>query len=319
MSLNSQGIDAIWKIGKYSVLKKMANKLGLTIRELPKTHKLYQKINDELKRDKTNRFKTAKFMPVVEVVNLPKVDPKDKYFQIIIIRNTPTLFDVATKRKTAKNAYCIVIFGGLHQPTKKLNSEAIKIISKFQKAKAFKLYRVDFAKDIKDPKPIDQEGLKAFKERFKPYSSAWVVHAQKNAKAYYTSYYINDVKHRSIDTILYYDKYNKSVQKKERVSFEDRHWKRLEVVLIFDVTRPKSLNFIDYINSNEFLNDFLDLEEMAKNAKIKKYSNDYLEYQINSLIDNRFMNNKQSRKQFNLSEALEHFNKSEFRRYVLPI
>ena len=319
MSPNSQGIDTIQLIARYKAVKKMANKLGLTIEPMAKSHKHYKKLTKEMDADNTARRNKSNFNPIIEVIKLPKVDPKDKYLQIIFIRNSLTLFNIATTKQKAKNFYCMVVFSGLHQPTKKINSEAMKIISKFLKRKTFKLYRLDIAKDVKDPKPIDKEGIKAFKERFKPYSNGWVVIPQKNSKTYFTSYYINHVKHRSINTILYYDKYNKSMQKKENIPFKNRHWKRLEVVLVFDVTRPKSLNFMDYINSNEFLNEFLDLEEMAKNAKIKKYSNDYLEYQINSLIDNRFMNNRQSRKQFNLSEALEHFNKSEFRRYVLPI
>jgi len=319
MSPNSQGIDTIGTIKASKTVFKMVEEMGLIKRPMPMSHKRYEKIHEEIEAEHKQRRNKEKFTPIIYTVNLPKVDPKDKYLQIVIILNTPILWDISSKKKKAKNFYCMVVFSGLHQPTKKINSEAMKIISKFLKRKTFILHRLDIAKDIIDPKPIDKEGLKAFKERFKPYSNGWVVLPQKNSKTYFTSYYINHVKHRSIFTILYYDKYNKSIQKKENVNFKNRHWKRLEVRLIFDVSRPKSLNFMDYINSNEFLNDFLDLEEMAKNAKIKKYSNDYLEYQINSLIDNRFMNNKQSRKQFNLSEALEHFNKSEFRRYVLPI
>jgi len=320
MSPHSQGIDTVQLIAKYEVFKKMADKLGLTMRPMAKRHELYAKLADEVKADSKQRRNKEGFTPIVEIINLPKVDPKDKYFQIVIIRNSLSLLDIATQKKKAKDFYCMVTFAGLHQPTKKLSSEAIKIISKFLKRKAFKLHRVDFAKDIKDPTPIDQEGIKAFKERFKPYSNGWVIHAQKNSKTYYTSYYINNVKHRSIDTILYYDKYNKSVQKKENVTFKDRHWKRLEVVLKFDVTRPKSLNFVDYINSNEFLNDFSDLEVMARGANIKKYSNDYLEYQITSFLDNRFLNSSKNRKQFNLNEALKFFNESESKRkYLLLI
>ena len=324
-SPHSQGIDTIQTIPRYEVLKKMAEKMGLTIEPMPKSNKYWKTVNDEVKADVKTRLMVDKFTPIIEVIKLPKVNPKDKSLYISIVRNIPILFDVATKRKTSKDAYCLVTFAGLHQPQKKIKSEAMKIISKFLKRKAFKLHRVDFVKDIKDPKPIDKEGLKAFKERCEPYSKSWVILPQKNKtkeeklKTFHTSYYINNIKHRSINKIIYYDKYNKSVQKKENVSFLDCHWKRLEVVLKFDVTRPNSHNFMDYINSMDFEEDFSDLESMAKNAKIKKYSNDYLEYQINSFIDNRFFNNKQSKKQFNISEALEHFNKSEFIRYVLPI
>lgn len=304
---NSQGIDTIQLIAKYEAVKNMIDRMGLTMQPMAKGHKLYENLNKEIEADKTRRLKVDTFKPIIEIINLPKVNPKDKSLYISIIRNTPTLFDVATKRKRAKDSFCLITFSGLHQPQKNINSEAMKIVSKFLKRKAFKLHRVDIAKDIKDPTPIDKEGLKGFKERFKPYSNDWL----NNTKIYHTSYYINNVKHRSINTILYYDKYNKSIQNKEKVSLYNCHWKRLEVVLKFDVTLKNSFNFINYINSMDFLDDFSDLETMAKNAKIKKYSNDYLEYQITSFLDNRFMNNKQSKKQFNLNEALELFKQSE--------
>ena len=40
-------------------------------------------------------------------------------------------------------------------------------------------------------------------------------------------------------------------------------------------------------------------------------------YQINSFLDNRVMNNTQSKKQFNSKDSLERFNKSEFKPYKI--
>ena len=308
----SQGIDTIQLIAKYEVFKKIAEKMGLTLEPLADSHKRYIKLNKENRADqeRNRRLKTEKFKPLIEVIKLPKVNPKDKDLYISITRNTPLLFDVATKRKTSKDTFCLVTFAGLHQPTKRINSEAVKIISKFLKRKAFKVYRVDIAKDIKEPIPINKEGIKAFKERFNLYSNHGVTLEK-------TSYYINKIEHKRINTIIYYDKYRKATQKKEKVSPKDKNWKRLEVVLKFDVTEPNSHNFMSYINSMDFLDDFSDLEAMAKSAKIEKYSNDYLIYQLNSFIDNRFVNNVKSKEQFNSKKALNHFKNSDFRRYVL--
>ncbi len=322
---NSQGLDTIELIAKYEVFKKMAEKMGLKIQPMAKGHKLYAKLINEIDKEGKARRNKSRFMPIVEVINLPKVSPKDKYLQIVIIKNTPLLFDIATHHKKAKDTYCLISFAGLHQPTKKINSEAMKIISKFLKRKAFKLHRADIATDLQNPRPIDKEGLKAFKEQFKPYSKHWVILPQKNnakeekLKTFHTSYYINNLKYGNIVKILYYDKYNKATQKKENVTFKDRHWKRLEIILTFDVTKSKSYSFIEYIKSMEFLEDFENIEEVAKSENIKNYSNNYLLYQLNSLIDNRFLNNRESKKQFNSTETLKFFNESEFRRYVLPI
>ena len=319
MSPNSQGIDTIQLIVKYAVFKKMADKMGLTIQPMGKAHKLYKKLNDEVEADSKARRNKSSFKPIVERIQLPKVNPMDKYLQIVITRNTPLLFRVATHHKKSKDTYCLITFAGLHQPTKKISSDAIKIVSKFLKRKAFKLYSLDIAKDVLDPRPIDKEGLEAFKECFKAYSNDYTILPKKSKNIYLTSYYFNVVFHRSISRIIYYDKYNKSTQNKEEVSFKNRHWKRLEVTLTFDVTRPNSVNFMEYINSMDFLNDFSDIEEMAKGAKIKKYSNDYLEYQLNSFIDNRSLNNVKSKQQFNSKLALNHFKNSDFTRFVLPL
>ena len=309
---NSQGLDTIELIAKYEVFKKMAEKMGLKIQPMAKGHKLYAKLINEIDKEGKARRNKSRFMPIVEVINLPKVSPKDKYLQIVIIKNTPLLFDIATHHKKAKDTYCLISFAGLHQPTKKINSKAMKIISKFLKRKAFKLHRADIAQDIKDPRPINKEGVKAFKERFKSVSSCGVI-------LYLDSYYINSIERFKKMSINYYDKSKKAKEQKEKIPKTWSHWKRLEIRLTFDVTKPKSYSFMEYIKSMEFLEDFENIEEVAKSANIKNYSRDYLLYQLNSLIDNHFLNNRESKKQFNSTETLKFFNESEFRRYVLPI
>ena len=312
MSPSSQGIDTIQLIAKYATVKKMADKLGLTMQPMRENHKLYEKIADEVEADTTKRLKVDKFTPIIEVIVLPKVEPKDKALYISIIRNTPILFNIADARKTKKDSYCMVTFAGLHQPTKKINSEAIKIISKFLKRKTFKVYRVDFAKDTKESEPIDKKSLKGFRKRFKAFSSCRVIN-------HHNSFYIDRIEKREDIKINLYDKYKKALDRKEKVSKHWKHWKRFEVILSFDVTNQNSLSFIEYLNSMNFLNDFSDIEDIAKLVKIKEHRNDYLEYQISSFIDNRVMNNRESRKQFNLTKALKRFEESEFKPYLLPI
>ena len=53
--LNNQGIDTIQLIARYEAFKKMADKLGLTIEPMAKSHKLYKKIVIELKEDSKKR------------------------------------------------------------------------------------------------------------------------------------------------------------------------------------------------------------------------------------------------------------------------
>ena len=311
---HGQGIDTIQQIAKYETFKKMADRLGLTIEPMPQSHPLYKKIADEFKADTKRRLKVAKFMPIVEVIKLPKVDPKDKALYISIVRNTPTLWDIGDSRKTRKDAYCLITFAGLHQPTKKIESEAMKHISKILKRKAFKLYSLDIAIDTKDHRAITNNRKETFKSNLMPYSKQGVI-----IKG--SSLYINNLEHHSISRIIYYDKYLKQLnqQKKEIITDDLNQWKRLEITLTFDVTKKENKGFTHYIDSINFIDDLYEVEAVAKLAGIENYDNDFLVYQLNSFIDNRTMNNHESQKQFNSVEALDRFKQSEFRRYLLPM
>jgi len=307
------GIDNIELIAKYDVFKKMADTLGLTIKPMPTTHKIYERIDYEMKADKTKRLKSKDFTPIVEVIQLPKVG-KAKALYITVIRKIPTLFDVATHHKKAKDTFCLVLFAGLHQPTKKIDSEAMKIVSKFTKRKAFTLHSLDLAIDTTDHRSISSKRKGTFKDDLMPYSKHGVI-----SKG--SSLYINNLDHPSISRILYYDKYLKQLnqQKKEIIGNDLRAWKRLEVTLTFDVTQKHNKGFTHYIESLNFVDDLYEVQAIATKAGIKSYESDYLTYQLNSLIDNRFMNNHESKKQFNSVESLERFKVSDFRRYLLAI
>jgi len=310
---NQIGIDNIELIAKYDVFKKMAEKMGLTLKPMPHNHKIHERIDYEMKQDKTTRLKSDKFMPIVEVIQLPKVG-KDKPLYITIIRNIPTLFDVATHHKKAKDTFCLVLFAGLHQPSKKISSEAMQIISRFVKRKAFSLRSIDLAIDTTDDRSITYKRKGAFKDDLMPYSKHDVI-----SKG--SSLYINNLDHPSISRVLYYDKYLKQLnqQKKEIIGNDLRAWKRLEITLTFDVTQTYNKGFIHYIEGLNFVDDLYEVADVARLAGIKSYLNDYLTYQLNSLLDNRFMNNKESKSQFNSVESLERFKQSDFRRYLLAI
>ena len=210
--LGNQGIDSIQLIAKYEVLKKMAEKMGLTLEPMAKGHKLYETLNKELETDSKRRLKADDFKPMIEVIKLPKVNPKDKDLYISIVRNTPTLFDVAKHHKKAKDSYCLITFAGLHQPSKKIESEAIKIISRFLKRKAFKRYRVDIATDTLDSKPIDKDHQKGFKGDLMPFSK----HGVNLEKS---SYYINriePIEGLNMSKINFYDKYKKQLDQQKK-------------------------------------------------------------------------------------------------------
>jgi len=310
------GIDTIRLTPIYSTLIKVIEKMGLEAVKASTNSPVSRtitKLLKEAKQDTTKRYNVEKFSPIVEVVKLTKGKSVSNY--MIIIRNTPLLFDLATHHKKAKDTFCMVVFTGLHQPTKKIESEAISLMSKFLKRKTFKLHSVDIAIDTTDPQAINEANQATFRDNLMPVSKHGVIREG-------STYYLNNIEdHGAMSRIAYYDKYQKQTQyhKQGGISNDLRAWKRLEVTLTFDVTQSKPKNFTDYIESYDFIEDLERVDEVARLANIRGFDRDYLLYQLNSLIDNRFLNNRESQQQFNSVEALERFKSSDFRRYILPV
>jgi len=309
---NHQGIDTIRLVAKYDTVAKLCQRLGLDL-TTPKSNTPLSNKLIELNQlsDPSTRYKQDDFKPTLEVVKLSKGKALSNL--MTITRNTPFLHDHATQQKKAKGTYCMIEFAGLHQPTTYIHKEAIGLISKFLKRKAFKVYSVDVAIDTKDKQPINYKR----KLDVNPVKQ----HKLKKVVSHGSSIYINNPKSQNIGRVLYYDKHHKeTVHHKKSLSPSLREWKRLEVTIIpyTDLT-PKRVNFIDYINSPHFLDAMADVQQIAHKQKIRAYDDTYLTYQLNSFIDNRVMNNKESKKRFNSKESIERFRQSDFRRYTLAL
>jgi len=310
------GIDTVQLIANYKTVVKLVERMGLSVTTASKNSPVSRTIASiENIQDHNQRYKTHNFKAISEVVKLSKGQSVSNY--MMITKNIPLLFDHATHHKKAKDTFCLITFTGLHQPNSKINSEAMKLASKFLKRKTFKRVNIDIAIDTQEDKqPIKYSRKEPFKTDLMPYSKNGVIIPPNGA----TSLYINNVSHASMGRILYYDKYLKEKNYlKREVHHELKNWKRLEVTLTFDVTEKQNKGFTQYIEGLNFLDDFYSIDEVIKKVGIKDYGSDYLIMQINSLLDNRFMNNHESKEQFNSVESLERFINSDFRRYTLAI
>jgi len=184
---NQMGIDTIRLTPVYRTFIKVLDRMDLEAIQAPSNSPVSEtirKIKKDAKRDFKKRYKVEKFNPVVEVVKLTKGKSVSNY--MIIIRNTPLLFDLATHHKKAKDTFCMVVFTGLHQPTKKVESEAMKIISKFTKRKSFKLHSLDIAIDTTDHQAITYKRKESFKEQLAPYSKHGVISKGSSVYKYLT-------------------------------------------------------------------------------------------------------------------------------------
>lgn len=309
---NSQGIDTIRLIAKHEVILRLLERMGLEVHTAKKNTPLSQKLKDILSlqsKDKTTRYNSDEHKPTLQYTKLAKGKALNNY--MTIARNTPLLFDYAKHHKKAKNTYCMIEFAGLHQPTSHIDKEVIKLISKILKYKAFKVHSIDIATDTTDKKPID------YKRKTKSKTSKEL--KEKGVILQGSSLYTNKPNKEDLGRVLFYDKYNKETKHhKKRLALSLKHWKRLEITIKPNIyERDTRKGFIDYINNEAFFSALTDIEEVAKEYKVKSYNNNYLIYQLNSFIDNRVMNNNESKKRFNSIESVERFKVSDFRRYVL--
>lgn len=299
----SQGIDTVSVVGNYEVLKnilKRENRELSTVKSNTPLTPYIKSIEKSLKLDNKTRYKKEGCKLSFEYVKIAKGRGLSSY--MLVIQNTSFLFDYATENKKKKDFYCMVVFTGLHQPSKNIHNDSIKYISNFLKRKSFKTFNIDIATDYQEKKQTKQE-------------------YNKNYKGFYnykdSSIYYNQVSIKNIDKVIIYDKYKKQkTYHKQNIPIEFSNWKRLEIKY-----RPKKneklQNFYNVIQSEEFFITLDEVEKINSNFKVEEINSDYLIYQLNSLLDKRIINNKESKKQFNSREALERFKSSEFRRFTM--
>lgn len=307
---NNKGIDTISQIANYQTVLNILHKNNMTIENNIKHTPIMPyigKIQEQLTYDNKTRYKINDFKPIIKYSKISRGVGLSNY--IIIIQNTPTLFDYATSQKKAKDFYCMVIYTGLHQPSKTISNESIKFISKMLKRKAFKVHSLEVSTDFIDNKPINYKRKDEVKKALKNETDS------QNYIITGNSLYCNSTKHQAIKKILIYDKYIKQkIYHKQLINSNLNGWKRLEIEL-----RPiKKLDFNSYIKSNEFKKDSLGIYDLISNKlNISNIENSYLNYQINTILDNRTMNNKNSLKQYNSKDSLTRFKMSEFKPYMI--
>jgi hypothetical protein len=306
---NNKGIDTISQIANYKTVLSILDKNNMTIDDNIKHTPIapyINKIQEQLIYDNKTRYKINNFKPVIKYSKISKGAGLSNY--IIIIQNIPTLFDYATSQKKAKDFYCMVIYTGLHQPTKNISNESIKFISKMLKRKSFKINSVEISSDFIDNKPINYKRKDEVKQALKRDTDPKSYIIMKN------SLYCNSTKHQTIKKVLIYDKYIKQLHQKQLIKDNLNGWKRLEI----EIKPTKRQDFNSYIKSDEFKKDSLGIYDTISNRlNISNIDNSYLNYQINSILDNRTMNNKNSLKQYNSKDSLTRFKMSEFKPYMI--
>lgn len=307
---NNRGIDTISQIANYKTVLNILEKNNITLEDNIKHTPISPyigKIQDQINYDNKTRYKTDTYKPIIKYCKISKGIGLSNY--LIIIQNIPALFDYATQKKKAKDFYCMLIHTGLHQPTKTISNESIKAVSTMLKRKSFKVYDMDISFDFIEHKSIDYKRKDEVKKALKSDTdiSSYIVTGG--------SLYCNSMKHQTVKKILIYDKYIKQkIYHKQLIHENLNGWKRLEIKI-----KPTDLkaDFKSFIRSEDFTNSLSIYDLIADKLNICEMDNTYLNYQISSILDNRILNNKKSKTQYNSKENLTRFKMSDFKPYTV--
>ncbi len=313
-----QGIDTIELMAKYKAVNNpkpvkkervgMVQTLGLEPVKTLKGTPVYEEVKRIRSRSKKDGLKA-----VVEVFKLSKGRSLSSY--VMCIRNVSKTLHYDRVHKKSLNTHCLLVFAGLHQPTKRLHSETMRNIKRFTERKSFYVSSLEIASDVTDQRSINSTRKESFKKLLGSHSKLGVI-----SKG--SSLYLNKPQGLGrVSKVLLYDKYLKHTKvQKQELAPSLKAWKRVEVVISFNLSKKENRSsFKNYVNGQEFIEDLETTNKIVKKLKYKEVNYDYLNYQLNSLLDARVMNNKESIKQFNSVEALARFEQSNHRVYALEL
>lgn len=173
---------------------------------------------------------------------------------ILFLENNKELHDIARKNKKKLDYYVMIIFAGLHQPSKDIESSVFKALAQF--VRRFKTYSFDLAYDFDSERNIDYKLKEWLGSNTKQWSGGKVISV---GKSLYANHILESSRYYNLGRILLYDKYYKQKHyHKEKIPDEFQKWKRLE--LTFNL-RAKFLEQIE----NESINEAIAvLNDMAR-------------------------------------------------------
>lgn len=248
----STGIDSYRFVIPKSVALGFLKKLGLytKLRVTTRNKQVQIYCKDKFKSLKSEN---PKYPFKVRYINL-KRGVKSLSNTILFLENSRELHDIARKNKKKLDYYVMIIFAGLHQPSKDIQSCVFKALAQF--VRRFKTYSFDLAYDFDSERNIDYKLKEWLGTNTKQWSGGQIISV---GKSLYANNILDSTHYYNLSRILLYDKYYKQKHyHKEKIPDEFQKWKRLE--LTFNL-RAK---FLDQIE-NESINEAIAvLNDMAR-------------------------------------------------------
>lgn len=251
------------------------------------------KIKDRLRqitRNKTiKQYATDKFKNQQPLIMPRGLEYKIRYLNfkrgaeclsnaMIVIENSNELNDLCKKRKKQYGFYVMVVFAGLHQPSRDVSKLTYQILGRF--LRRFKPYEYDVAVDFMiDDFAQKQMSKRQFKKLIKKFGSKVFEHKG--------TLYVNDCRKRfcGLSKICVYDKYQKQkYYHKQNISQKYQRWGRIE--LTFKL-HEKFLDIIENETYKEYLLILDEIKDSITASGILSMNNDFFLTQMDFFKDNR--------------------------------
>jgi hypothetical protein len=148
--INNKGVDSIGYIIRGENGLKWLKSLGYMELEDYNHTPLKDAIDKRLKREsskasKQNSYQKEDFKPFAKALKYNSEKGLSSY--IVLYGNTQETLKKATRQKKSKDTFMLMEIHGLHQPTKDISVNTMKMLSKIIKRKAFKIHSYDLAGD----------------------------------------------------------------------------------------------------------------------------------------------------------------------------
>ncbi|MDO7252789.1 hypothetical protein [Helicobacter cappadocius] len=190
------------------------------IRKSTRNIQIHEYVSQKFKSQKTHH---PKHPFDVKYINLKRGN-KSLSNTILLISNSITCHQYSKANKKGYEHYVEVVFAGLHQPSKNIDSYVFKALKAF--LKRFKTHSLDLASDF------DYKGhLRDLLKQTGALNAYMAIGARSRNEG--DSIYINEtIRKHGLRKILLYDKYKKQkFYHKENIQPDFIHWKRCEIVL----------------------------------------------------------------------------------------
>ncbi|PAF44146.1 hypothetical protein [Helicobacter sp. 11S02629-2] len=241
----SLGLDTqVFVTSKYKLckmLKKMAlerlpkdKALRLEVLEEKNLFNMLKTVNDTTKQ--ANHFINHKCRHLIPAkpckkhpfqASILKIEQNNRFLSntMIVLENTTKTYALARKNHKRLNTYVMVIFPGLHQPSKNINAKTLKLLRKLRDK--IVTDSIDLALDFSLKSEVSSPEIRTKTKKVLEH----LAKRNRDFNYYHQSIYLNKPRPISgLQRVLLYDKYQKQTNfHAEPIKEELKDWKRLEL------------------------------------------------------------------------------------------